>query len=824
MAPRLRTANPRDLVCDFFVVCLVRLAFVASYISHTNPFSVLNPSNTYQSVLFGDEAPTFPPTEPPTLLPTPSPVELTPSPTTLAPVELLSEFPSSFAPSDFPSLFYDKNIGTDDAVESIETIVPDEISASPSDAPSSPPTTTPSAAPSDSPSSTPSDAPSSVPSDVPSDMPSLAPSDMPSDMPSLAPSSAPSPAPVIVLGPTVPTRAPVISLTLAPVQVFFLDEEAIKVFEDVCAKVFLPDFIPWIYSADYTDLTCEVLEQVHLGRQLRRRSQEVQTAELSYFINGVSVFYRVTSTVVLSEGLVFSDIVKQTFETFSGEFREDLEEASDFFLPQNSVEEPVPITDQEEGGSKTRNGAIIGGSLAVGAVLALTVAFLIARHRNRDEEEELPHFIDDDELMDPDEESSPIGLKEAPSEIMPPTPMSLAPIDTNTPNSSVPSGPGTPRPPPIDVSADLDLLAPLALSGRSARSNKTPRSNKSERSSRSRRSSTKSTNAKSPRYFKSPRSTRSQQSEKEIPETPLTPTEYVQSPSSTTNVVSPTTAIMNNLSSQSGRQVNGDSPAMSGTDPSSNVFFANNDKFTCCPEDTESLDEVMDGTPSIETLDEIMDAAPSIESSVHLNVEDKLEEPKILRDYKEQKRMEVLLEEAAAAPDDEIKRDSTEKAAPLVSTPRSKVSFKSSDVEVELDTNSSEDRYNEIADLKQRKSGWKNFLSNITRSALSKRSKEDVPRLQDQEDYESEAGSIGNDVKNKEITVSAGLQRPFSWDGSFTESGFDPVTFEENDDLNHVLTDLDKSHVLSDLDKWAKKSNAATPKQGNTSTQTPRKF
>jgi hypothetical protein len=109
----------------------------------------------------------------------------------------------------------------------------------------------------------------------------------------------------------------------------------------------------------------------------------------------VVLVLKATSSAPLPSGAVFYDVVQQTFDTFGGEFRDDLTTKSEFFRNDNADEKATPIV-QDSTRSVDADAVdhipiwTVAAAAAGGVCLALVVSFLLIKQR-RDRRQ--PHFM-----------------------------------------------------------------------------------------------------------------------------------------------------------------------------------------------------------------------------------------------------------------------------------------------------------------------------------------------------------------------------------------------------------------------------------------------
>jgi hypothetical protein len=214
-------------------------------------------------------------------------------------------------------------------------------------------------------------------------MPSYLPSSLPSDIPSALPSDAPSAGPIS-------SQVELYSEDLGDVT---LQEDDIRQFEESCTQ-FLSDYLPLVVPADYSDLACTVVSQSPANSYPPTRALQEET-EIVFRTKLVVLVLKATSSALLPSGTVFHDVVQKTFDTFGGEFRDDLTTKSEFFRNDNADEKATPII-QDSARSVDADATdrmpwlIVGTSAAGGVCLALIVSFLLIKQR-RDRRQ--PHFM-----------------------------------------------------------------------------------------------------------------------------------------------------------------------------------------------------------------------------------------------------------------------------------------------------------------------------------------------------------------------------------------------------------------------------------------------
>ncbi len=206
--------------------------------------------------------------------------------------------------------------------------------------------------------------------------------------PSPGPSQNPTDAPSIFVdtdnngqGETIHSTVQLLDLTtLAETE---LNEDDVRIFQNLCKREFLPTFLPKTYNADYNKIDCQILNQ-NLGKQ-RKLQEENDSSE---FV--LSILLQVRSEVKLPDNVAFSNIVALTFHTYSDELLSLL--GSMAYFPAVDVSDKGPIITEiqgEENPTDTNKGitsTMLAGALLGGAVLAIVVSMLIIRRSRQSRE------------------------------------------------------------------------------------------------------------------------------------------------------------------------------------------------------------------------------------------------------------------------------------------------------------------------------------------------------------------------------------------------------------------------------------------------------
>lgn len=276
-----------------------------------------------------------------------------------------------------------------------------------------------------------------------------------------------------------------------------MDDATIAIFERVCGKQFLPEYLPLVYGADYGTIDCKVLSQSK-GAINRRLQKEV--AAVAFSGDSLSVLMQVSSDVILPDEVEFEDLVQTTFMEHGAIFKNKLAVASPFFESVPDEEPSAGVTRSapgSDGADKklifTLVGAVAGGIFVALALLLLARRYTEAKRAAEvdfNKQAELSFLdeifsIDDDEelgyepsLCAPNNEFS-LGMT-SPTPIIPPTPIGLSPIMTVGSRETGPMESSDAISPIVTVGSGetgpLQSSAVIEAGRRAERSSSTPRS------------------------------------------------------------------------------------------------------------------------------------------------------------------------------------------------------------------------------------------------------------------------------------------------------------------------------------------------------------
>lgn len=358
------------------------------------------------SSLAASDVPSLSPTvllDHPSLYPSMEPSSL-PSLFALSDVPSLQESPErsetpSLIPSDMPS----NDFGTEGAESSSDTPSTQSATSHPSVESSESPSLAPSAFPSLVRSTGPSDIPSTSPESISSDIPSIQPSIEPSDLPSLVPqrySQQPSNN-YSQQGYPDPTDEPTSSpgndssvsspVRLAATSQDMMDNETLAIFEEVLEQQFLPQVLPLVYPATYSEIRCIVISQTFLNGTSQRRLQEDsrnqgQTARLAVTTDTVQILLRISSNVN-PPAENFDDLVELALQEYPKLLQQLLSNQTEFFAPVpassdsgNSTPPPVAAIERTPTAENSDDVPVmvIVGAVVGGCVLAILAALFIS--------------------------------------------------------------------------------------------------------------------------------------------------------------------------------------------------------------------------------------------------------------------------------------------------------------------------------------------------------------------------------------------------------------------------------------------------------------
>ncbi|GKZ00229.1 hypothetical protein MPSEU_000975800 [Mayamaea pseudoterrestris] len=325
----------------------------------------------------------------------------------------------SDSPSDAPSLFptaisdnpsQSPSLATSDASEQVPI---GDLTRAPSDVPSlgfeqQGISDTPSDSPTFSLSSdTPSDSPTfTLSSDIPSDMPS----DFPSDQPSMIQKSVTS-EPTVLFSQQgypetsgEPTAGPMQDISDSPSGVVnfvsssngIMDNETVAIFEDVIARQYLPQVLPLVYPASYTNTKCKVVSQTSLNSNAERKLQDTttskkQTAKLYVTTDDIKILLRISSNVN-PPAENFDELVGTALQEYPNLLQQLLSNQTTYFETESSIDKsdrdddsvppPVAAIEKTPTSSSGKNGMpviIIISAVAGGVVVALLAAFYLGQ-------------------------------------------------------------------------------------------------------------------------------------------------------------------------------------------------------------------------------------------------------------------------------------------------------------------------------------------------------------------------------------------------------------------------------------------------------------
>ena len=235
------------------------------------------------------------------------------------------------------------------------------------------------------------------------------------------------------------------SVTLQSTQNTIMDAETTAVFERICQFDFLAYFLPRMFPAVYSDISCKVISQTLLSNDdndgSRRDLQDTSVVQLS--TGNTAILFRVRSKMQVQEGITLNEettfdvILERTFEKYGSSFQELLSQETAYFESTETEErggDPATAGDGiiTVGESTTSNlpTVIILGSALGGAIMAIGFAtYFLRRSLNEKGPASPPQDVTDDSvllLFEPTDKKKP--EKEEGSSInpyLPPTPLGI---------------------------------------------------------------------------------------------------------------------------------------------------------------------------------------------------------------------------------------------------------------------------------------------------------------------------------------------------------------------------------------------------------------
>jgi hypothetical protein len=188
-----------------------------------------------------------------------------------------------------------------------------------------------------------------------------------------------------------------------------MSAEEVSTFESVCETEFLHQYLPLVYSANYTEIDCTVMGQSMVEEISQRKleqeedQQQLQNAKVLLKSSTTNILVHVASIMnpMPSNDQNFEKIVAMTFSKYSEEFQALLSEQTSYFpaqpknLPSDATEETQDIAINND-----TTFYIVAVAIA-GTILALGLGFYAIRWRRDNGKMEEEIEIDSLELISP---------------------------------------------------------------------------------------------------------------------------------------------------------------------------------------------------------------------------------------------------------------------------------------------------------------------------------------------------------------------------------------------------------------------------------------
>ena len=155
-------------------------------------------------------------------------------------------------------------------------------------------------------------------------------------------------------------------------------------FEFVCENDFLPEYLPKVYEAQYSEIACVVLNQGIIEYPTRRSLQDGGESNAT-ITSTLGLNVQVSSRVALPSTTEFKDIVSTTFRRYRDAFQEDLSTMTPFFLAPSSIGDYSRHSEvaEKKGDDSQLPISILIGAIGGGAALAMILAaFVLRRQRS----------------------------------------------------------------------------------------------------------------------------------------------------------------------------------------------------------------------------------------------------------------------------------------------------------------------------------------------------------------------------------------------------------------------------------------------------------
>jgi hypothetical protein len=182
------------------------------------------------------------------------------------------------------------------------------------------------------------------------------------------------------------------SVMLDSTQNEIMSDDDINTFERVCGEDFLPWYLPRVYQAEYTGVSCQVISQSVLDN---RRRLEEDTSNFQILAGNVAILFRVRSIVDLPQGTEFDVIVELAFERYVGAFQKLLSSETEYYKSPDAAPAGIVVDAEVEKTSNLPIMIILASALG-GGILAIGVALSHLRHTApKDGPRETPHNVHD---------------------------------------------------------------------------------------------------------------------------------------------------------------------------------------------------------------------------------------------------------------------------------------------------------------------------------------------------------------------------------------------------------------------------------------------